>query len=108
MLREENLAVFETWSSRVFRLIQDSSAIIDMKLMDHHVVCELEYPEGVYNDGTVSRMDVSLPTAGEGVSTARRGSNGEASATGEQQVWCSWSYFGVPVLGRRCAAAVLC
>lgn len=44
MLKEDCLAVYEVWSSRVFKGLDDSLALTEMKETDDFAVSQLEFP----------------------------------------------------------------
>lgn len=73
MLKEDCLEVFEVWSSRICRGLEESRPLSDMKATDDFAVSEVEFPfeEEEAKEGMVHYV----PAAGEG-------SSGTAAADG--------------------------
>lgn len=83
VLREEHLCLYEVWSSRVFKGLDDSCPLSDMKETDEYAVAEMELPlvdadavargqagKGVSRPGAVIH---AVPAAGEGTSSPSGG-----------------------------------
>lgn len=77
----------EVWSSRVFKGMEDSAPLSDMKPTDDFSVCELEFPlPSAYSSekgGSVATAVPPLPGGGEGSSSGQTSSQGTGEADGK-------------------------
>ncbi|CAM9505947.1 unnamed protein product, partial [Ectocarpus sp. 12 AP-2014] len=88
LLTEDLLAVMEVWSSRVFKGMEDSCPMSDMKPTDDFVVCQLEFPlpssySSEKGGGSVATAVPPLPGGGEGSSSGQTSSQSTGEADGK-------------------------
>ncbi|CAN0377130.1 unnamed protein product, partial [Ectocarpus fasciculatus] len=88
LLTEDRLAVMEVWSSRVFKGMEDSCPLSDMKPTDDFAVCELEFPlPSTYSSDKGGVGATAVPPlpggGGEGSSSGQTSSQGTGEADGK-------------------------